>query len=72
MPARCGVGQVDRNLGILDPPSGAGVLALHAYRSIALLQMLGRGWIVPLTADSRQVSAAWLTKALFLGQAHGT
>ena len=29
VPARRGIGQVDRDLGVLDPPGGAGVLALH-------------------------------------------
>ena len=28
-PRRCGIGQVDRDLGVLDPPGGAGVLPLH-------------------------------------------
>ncbi len=38
---RCGIGQVDRDLGVLDPPGGAGVLALHAHRAVALLQVTG-------------------------------
>ena len=29
VPARGGVGQIHRDLGVLDPPGGAGVLALH-------------------------------------------
>ena len=41
MPARAGVGQVDRDLGVLDPPGGAGVLALDPDRARALLQVAG-------------------------------
>ena len=41
VPGRCGVGQVDRDLGVLDPPSGAGVLALHPHTVAALLQVAG-------------------------------
>jgi hypothetical protein len=36
-----GVGQVDRDLRTLDPPRGAGVLALHPDRGGALLQVPG-------------------------------
>ena len=41
MPARAGVGQVDRDLGVLDPSGGAGVLALHPDRGHALLEVAG-------------------------------
>ncbi|QUQ63912.1 hypothetical protein JJ691_16290 [Kutzneria sp. CA-103260] len=34
-----GVGQVDRDLAVLDPPRGAGVLPLHPDRVAALLQV---------------------------------
>jgi site-specific DNA recombinase len=36
MPARAGISEVDGDLGVLDPPGGAGVLALHARRGGAL------------------------------------
>jgi hypothetical protein len=39
VPAGAGVGQVDRDLGVLDPSGGAGVLALHPDRPVALLQV---------------------------------
>ena len=32
VPARRGIGQIHRHLGVLDPPGGAGVLALHPDR----------------------------------------
>jgi hypothetical protein len=32
-----GAGDIDRDLGVLDPPSGAGVLALHSDRALTLL-----------------------------------
>jgi hypothetical protein len=35
------IGQVHRDLGVLDPPGGAGVLALHADRAGAFLQVPG-------------------------------
>src|SRR5205823_303804 len=35
---RRGVAEEDADLGILDPPGGAAVLALHAHRADALLQ----------------------------------
>jgi hypothetical protein len=41
MPGIGGVHQVDRHLGVLDPPSGAGVLALHAHGGGALLEIAG-------------------------------
>ena len=41
MPARGGVGQIHRDLGVLDPPGGAGVLALHPDRMHALLHVAG-------------------------------
>ena len=39
--APCRVGQVHRDLGVLDAPGGAGVLTLHADRIHALLQVAG-------------------------------
>ncbi|GAA3503338.1 hypothetical protein GCM10019016_104480 [Streptomyces prasinosporus] len=36
-----GVGEVDGDLGVLDPPGGAGVLALDADGAGALLQVAG-------------------------------
>jgi hypothetical protein len=41
VPAGCGVGQIDRDLGVLDPSGGAGVLALDPDRRGALLQIAG-------------------------------
>ena len=41
MPAAAGVHQVDRDLGVLDPPGGAGVLALYPNGSGALLEVAG-------------------------------
>ena len=41
MPSSGRVDQVDRDLGVLDPPSGAGVLALHPNRAGALLEIPG-------------------------------
>ena len=41
VPAGAGVGQVDRDLGVLDPPGGAGVLALHPDGVHALLEVAG-------------------------------
>ena len=41
MPAAAGVHQVDRDLGVLDPPGGAGVLALDPDRCGALLEVAG-------------------------------
>jgi hypothetical protein len=38
---RTGVGQIYRDLGILDPTGGAGVLALHLDRGAALLHIAG-------------------------------
>ena len=35
------VGQIDRDLGVLDPPGGAAVLALHPHRRGALLDVAG-------------------------------
>jgi len=39
--ALCCVGQVHRNLSVLDTPSGAGVLTLHADRMHPLLDVAG-------------------------------
>jgi hypothetical protein len=36
---RGGIGEVDRHLGVLDPARRTGVLALHADRAAALLQV---------------------------------
>ena len=41
MPARGGIGQIHRHLGVLDTPSGAGVLALHPDRMHALFHIPG-------------------------------
>ena len=41
VPGRRGVGQIDRDLGVLDPPGGAGVLALHTHRVDSLLEVPG-------------------------------
>jgi hypothetical protein len=41
MSAVGGVGEVDRDLGVLDPPGGAGVLALHSHGVHTLLQIAG-------------------------------
>src|SRR4029077_197847 len=41
VPARGGIGQIHRNLGVLDTPSGAGVLALHPDRMNALVHIPG-------------------------------
>ena len=41
MPAPAGVGEVDRDLGVLDPPGGAGVLALDADGVHTLLHIAG-------------------------------
>ena len=41
MPTRGGVGQIHRDLGVLDAPGGAGVLALHPDRMRALLHIAG-------------------------------
>ena len=41
VPGRRGVGQIDRDLGVLDPPGGAGVLALHTHRVDSLLEVSG-------------------------------
>jgi hypothetical protein len=40
-PRTPGVGEVDRDLGDLDPPGGAGVLPLHPDRATALLNIAG-------------------------------
>jgi hypothetical protein len=41
MPARGGVGEVDRDLRVLDAPGRTGVLALHPHGGCALLQIPG-------------------------------
>jgi hypothetical protein len=41
VPGRCCVGKVDRDLGVLDPPGRAGVLALHTHRMHSLLEVAG-------------------------------
>jgi hypothetical protein len=41
MPAAAGVHQGDGDLGVLDPPGGAGVLALHPNRCRPLLEVAG-------------------------------
>ena len=41
VPAWGGVGQIHRDLGVLDAPGGAGVLALHPDRMHALLHVSG-------------------------------
>jgi hypothetical protein len=41
VPGTTGVDQVDRDLGVLDPPGGAGVLALHPNGSGPLLEVAG-------------------------------
>ena len=41
MPGIGGVDQVDGDLGVLDPPGGAGVLTLHPNRRGALLEIAG-------------------------------
>src|SRR6185312_11337466 len=41
VPPRAGIGEVDRDLGVLDSTRGAGVLALHADGCAALLQISG-------------------------------
>jgi hypothetical protein len=41
VPAAGGVGEIDRDLGVLDPAHGAGVLALHSDGVFALLQIAG-------------------------------
>jgi hypothetical protein len=39
--ARRGVGQIHRDLGVLDAPGGTGVLALHPNRMHTLLHVAG-------------------------------
>jgi hypothetical protein len=41
MACLAGVHQLDRDLGVLDPPGGAAVLALHAHGGGALLEVAG-------------------------------
>ena len=41
VPGSAGIGQIDRDLGVLDPPGGPGVLALHPNGVSALLQVAG-------------------------------
>jgi hypothetical protein len=41
MPGSGGIDQVDRDLGVLDPPGGAGVLALDPNGGGALLEIAG-------------------------------
>jgi hypothetical protein len=41
VPGIAGIHQLDRDLGVLDPPGGAGVLALHPDRLAALLEIAG-------------------------------
>src|SRR3954451_20808823 len=41
VPGPGGVGEIDRDLGVLDPPGRAGVLALHPDRADTLLQVPG-------------------------------
>jgi hypothetical protein len=41
MPAGAGIGQIHRHLGVLDPPGGPGVLALHPNGVGALLEVAG-------------------------------
>ncbi len=41
MASRRGVGQIDGDLGVLDPPGGAGVLPLHTDAAHALLDVTG-------------------------------
>jgi hypothetical protein len=41
VPTSCGVDHIDPDLGVLHPPGGAGVLALHPDRGGALLQIPG-------------------------------
>ena len=41
VPGWGGVGQVDRDLAVLNPPGCAGVLALHPHRAGALLHVAG-------------------------------
>jgi hypothetical protein len=41
VPGRGGVGQVDRDLAVLDPSGGAGVLTLHSNGAGALLHVTG-------------------------------
>jgi hypothetical protein len=41
VPGPSGVGQIHRNLGILDPTRGPGVLALRSDRGGALLDIAG-------------------------------
>ena len=41
MPGRGGVGQKHRDLAVLHPPGGPGVLALHAGTGPALLDVAG-------------------------------
>jgi hypothetical protein len=41
VPTRGGIGQVDRDLGVLDAPGGVGVLALHSDRMHPLFHISG-------------------------------
>ena len=41
VPGPAGVGEIDRDLGVLDPAGGAGVLTLHRDGALALLQITG-------------------------------
>jgi hypothetical protein len=41
MPGSAGIGQEDRDLGVLHPTGGAGVLALHPHRAGAFLEIPG-------------------------------
>jgi hypothetical protein len=41
VPGPAGVGEIDRDLGVLDPAGGAGVLTLHPDGALALLQITG-------------------------------
>jgi hypothetical protein len=41
MPGAAGIHQADGDLGVLDPPSSAGVLALHPNRGYPLLEIPG-------------------------------
>jgi hypothetical protein len=41
VPTRCGIGQIHPNLGVLDAPGGAGVLALHPDAMHTLLDVAG-------------------------------
>jgi hypothetical protein len=67
MPTSTCIGQIHRDLGVLDPPRGTGVLTLHTDRVRVLLQiasLIYHQHAVGLTEPSDEIPAQIVTHTI--------